>query len=170
MSRWQKEIIGDATLYLGDCREILPTLGRVDAVVTDPPYGIALNTDNSRFSGGHVASVSKRGNGVGSAGGKPIVGDDKPFDPSPFLLGDEQVIWGWNHFPDALPRGTCLIWLKRNDEAFGSFHPWPEKALARLQQSARSWLWCDSGIVALLMGELDRPAPTLAAYPARRLL
>lgn len=30
--------IGDATLYLGDCREILPTLGPVDAVVTDPPY------------------------------------------------------------------------------------------------------------------------------------
>lgn len=36
------EQIGDATLYLGDCREILPTLGRVDAVVTDPPYGIAF--------------------------------------------------------------------------------------------------------------------------------
>ncbi len=34
------ETIGDATLYLGDCREILPTLGKVDAVVTDPPYGI----------------------------------------------------------------------------------------------------------------------------------
>ena len=34
----RKEIIGDATLYLGDCREILPTLGKVDAVVTDPPY------------------------------------------------------------------------------------------------------------------------------------
>jgi len=32
------EHIGDATLYLGDCREILPTLGKVDAVVTDPPY------------------------------------------------------------------------------------------------------------------------------------
>jgi site-specific DNA-methyltransferase (adenine-specific) len=32
-------IIGDATLYLGDCLEILPTLGKVDAVVTDPPYG-----------------------------------------------------------------------------------------------------------------------------------
>lgn len=30
--------IQDATLYLGDCREILPTLGKVDAVVTDPPY------------------------------------------------------------------------------------------------------------------------------------
>ncbi|KKK87613.1 hypothetical protein LCGC14_2751500, partial [marine sediment metagenome] len=32
--------IGDATLYLGDCLEILPTLPKVDAVVTDPPYGI----------------------------------------------------------------------------------------------------------------------------------
>jgi len=32
------EYIGDATLYLGDCLDILPTLGKVDAVVTDPPY------------------------------------------------------------------------------------------------------------------------------------
>jgi len=32
------EHIGEATLYLGDCREILPTLGKVDAVITDPPY------------------------------------------------------------------------------------------------------------------------------------
>ena len=36
------ETIGDATLYLGDCIEILPTLGKVDAVVTDPPYGIGF--------------------------------------------------------------------------------------------------------------------------------
>ncbi len=35
-------IIGNATLYLGDCRDILPTLGKVDAVVTDPPYGISV--------------------------------------------------------------------------------------------------------------------------------
>jgi site-specific DNA-methyltransferase (adenine-specific) len=34
----QVERIGDATLYCGDCRDVLPTLGRVDAVVTDPPY------------------------------------------------------------------------------------------------------------------------------------
>jgi len=34
------ETIGDATMYLGDCLEILPTLGKVDAVITDPPYGI----------------------------------------------------------------------------------------------------------------------------------
>lgn len=34
----RKEVIGDATLYMGDCMEILPTLGKVDAVITDPPY------------------------------------------------------------------------------------------------------------------------------------
>jgi site-specific DNA-methyltransferase (adenine-specific)/modification methylase len=33
------EHIGRATLYLGDCRDILPTIGRVDACITDPPYG-----------------------------------------------------------------------------------------------------------------------------------
>jgi DNA modification methylase len=39
---WRRETIGDVTLYLGDCREILPTLGPVDAVVTDPPYGVGF--------------------------------------------------------------------------------------------------------------------------------
>jgi DNA modification methylase len=41
------ETIGDATLYLGDCREILPTLPRVDAVVTSPPYA-----EQRRYEGG----------------------------------------------------------------------------------------------------------------------
>jgi hypothetical protein len=36
------ETIGDSTLYLGDCLEILPTLGGIDAVVTDPPYGVGF--------------------------------------------------------------------------------------------------------------------------------
>lgn len=34
--------IGRATLYLGDCRDVLPSLGKVDAVVTDPPYGVGF--------------------------------------------------------------------------------------------------------------------------------
>lgn len=41
MSRFRQEIIGDCKLILGDCREVLETVGPVDAVVTDPPYGIA---------------------------------------------------------------------------------------------------------------------------------
>ena len=115
------EVIGAATLMLGDCRDVLPTIGAVDAVVTDPPYGMNLNTDNRRFSGGNVASVAKRGNNIGTANGAPIYGDDQPFDPSPFMLGDEQIFWGFNHFSSRLPRGACLVWVKRNDAAFGSF-------------------------------------------------
>ena len=110
------------TLYHGDCREILPQLGRFDLLLTDPPYGMRLNTDNSRFSGGTKGNMAKRGNGVGTGRGRPIIGDDEPFDPS-FMLGsaDEQIIWGWNHFADKLPSGSCLVWIKRNDGAFGSF-------------------------------------------------
>jgi len=39
------ERIGDAILYLGDCREILPTLGKVDVVVSDPPYGMEFRSN-----------------------------------------------------------------------------------------------------------------------------
>ena len=45
--------IGDATLYLGDCLEILPTLGKVDAVVTDPPYCSGAATEAGRGSATH---------------------------------------------------------------------------------------------------------------------
>lgn len=40
------EQIGDCTLYLGDSMDILPTLGKVDAVVTDPPYGMAFRSNH----------------------------------------------------------------------------------------------------------------------------
>ena len=42
----RKEQIGGATLYLGDCREVLPTLSGVDACVTDPPYGVGLKYES----------------------------------------------------------------------------------------------------------------------------
>ena len=45
--------IGDATLYLGDCLEILPTLGKVDAVVTDPPYCSGAATEAGRGGATH---------------------------------------------------------------------------------------------------------------------
>ena len=45
------ETIGNATLYLGDCRDILPTLPKVDAVITDPRYGIGRSGQSG--SAGH---------------------------------------------------------------------------------------------------------------------
>lgn len=115
-------VIGDCRLLLGDCLEILPAFGKVDAIVTDPPYGIALNTNNQRFSGGSAESRVKRGSNIGTAGGRAIVNDAAPFDPSHLLqYAKQHIIWGWNNYPDKLPRGATLVWLKRNDEAFGTF-------------------------------------------------
>lgn len=113
------ETIGDATLYLGDCRDILPTLGPVDAVVTDPPYGMNWNTDSSRFSGGDPASVMRRGQGRADWG--EIAADDKPFDPVPWLDFPEVILFGCNHYGHRLPVGTTLVWIKRLDPGFGSF-------------------------------------------------
>ena len=54
-----KEIIGNAELWLGDCLEILPTLPKVDAVITDPPYGVNLGNhkgaDDNRI--GHLTKM-----------------------------------------------------------------------------------------------------------------
>lgn len=52
MSERIEHLAEGVTLYLGDCREILPSLGKVDAVVTDPPYGVNL--------GDHLASRDLR--------------------------------------------------------------------------------------------------------------
>ena len=51
--------IGRATLYLGDCRDILPTLPKVDAVVTDPPYGLGvpINSANETIIGDETTEV-----------------------------------------------------------------------------------------------------------------
>lgn len=53
------EVIGDATLYLADCRDVLPTLGPVDAVIVDPPYGVGFKgqteNDGRRSRGGYAS-------------------------------------------------------------------------------------------------------------------
>lgn len=54
------------TLYLADCREVLPTLGKVDAVVTDPPYGIGAKLGmggGSKGDGGMWKGVRIQGDG-----------------------------------------------------------------------------------------------------------
>ena len=109
------EQIGDCQLFLGDCLEILPTLGKVDAVVTDPPYGMKWD-----------GKVTRGKNGTGKRGatrhyGETIEGDDREFNAAPFLGMGDCIFWGFNHFPSALSRGTALVWLKRYDEGFGSF-------------------------------------------------
>lgn len=60
MSPWKrKEVIGDCTLYLGDCLEILPTLPKVDAVITDPPFSSGARTDAGKSVRGSMLRGAK---------------------------------------------------------------------------------------------------------------
>lgn len=119
MTRFRKETIGDATLYLGDCRELLGDIGPVDAILTDPPYGMNWNLDSSRYSGGDLGHRKRRD--PGRSDWPAIKDDDQPFDPTPWLNFPKVVLWGSNHFAARLPVGTTLVWIKRLDAAFGSF-------------------------------------------------
>lgn len=95
------EHIGDATLYLGDCREVLPGLSGVDAVVTDPPYGI-----EGTWSGGNS-------HGWGRFKGQAKAWDQRPdwLHELVALLPVPTIIWGGNYF--ALPQsGSWLFWDK----------------------------------------------------------
>lgn len=111
------EHIGDATLYLGDCLEIMPTLGPVDGLLTDPPYGMQWAGKIRKGKNSTSACKTPSRNY-----GKIIHGDDKPFDPTFFLnIGLRRIIFGLNHFPEKFKRCSALVWVKRNDEGFGSF-------------------------------------------------
>lgn len=97
------------TLYLGDCRDILPSLGKVDAVVADPPYGIAF------AHGGNDRGGIGKGKYATKFAGVAIAGDAEPFDPSHLLsLAPVSILWGGNHFADKLPpSASWFIWDKR---------------------------------------------------------
>jgi site-specific DNA-methyltransferase (adenine-specific) len=113
------ETLGDCTLYLGDCLEVLPTLAQVDAVVTDPPYGIAWNTS---YNFGIDNSTAPYAKNLVRRPHKKIANDHAPFDPRPFLAYPLSVMWGANYFMDKLPAGSLLVWDKRdsNGNAFMS--------------------------------------------------
>lgn len=100
------EHIGRATLYLGDCRDILPTLPKVDAVVTDPPYGIGRDGQN-RTNGGNGGRKAHEFKGWDAE--RP---DKETLE---LLLGaaPTAIIWGGNYFADMLPpTGKWLVWDK----------------------------------------------------------
>lgn len=98
--------IGNATLYLGDCMDILPTLPKVDAVITDPPYGIGQDGGAQRTRG------SKRINGE-SLGWDSERPRKEVFDLME-RAGEVRIYWGGNYFADFLqPSMGWIYWEKR---------------------------------------------------------
>jgi len=98
------EKIGRATLYLGDCREVLPTLGKVDAVVTDPPYGLG-----TKMQGGTWGAKE---------GFKEMLDWDAEAPSVETLnqiasMGQWAVMWGGNYY-GLSPSRCWLVWDKAN--------------------------------------------------------
>ena len=97
------ETIGNATLYLGDCRDILPTLPKVDAVITDPPYGIGIASNP-------VRQMHEKLDWDAAAPDDGVL--DAIVD-----AGAVAVVWGGNYFN--LPPSQCFfVWDKVQPQDF----------------------------------------------------
>jgi len=98
------------TIWNADWRDVSPSLSGVDLLLADPPYGVKLQT-NYKAAGRSIRWAARDY--------PPIAGDDKPFDPTPFLDYPGVVLWGANYYADKLPpRGSWLVWDKREGSGF----------------------------------------------------
>lgn len=87
-------------MILGDCLEVMPTLGKVDAVVTDPPYGIGMSGGNVGYKGFNNFDRKAWDAKTPDAAISLIVASGRPY-----------IIWGGNYFN--LPPSRCyLVWDK----------------------------------------------------------
>ena len=129
------ETIGDATLYLGDCLEILPTLGKVDAVITDPPY-VGLAGGLEHFALGGVAKTRQASLRIGDEWSANL-------DWVPLVIGlSERSIMAFcsYHFVAelgiALQNGASkvalLTWYRRNSPV----------TMANVPRFTTEFCWC----------------------------
>ena len=145
----KEERIGPHRLILGDCLEVMPMLGDVDAVVTDPPYGIGES--------------GKKNNSRGSLAPPKDYGDfdwDKvPASAEHMALirnvSKHQIIFGGNYFEGLGPTSCWLVWDKQNgDNDFADC----ELAWTNLPKAVRRVYWRWNGMIR--KGDDVREHPT----------
>lgn len=146
----------NVTLYCGDCMDVLPTLQKADAVVTDPPYGIgeAAGANKSRSK---LAKARDYGNDEW---------DNAPISAELLQLvldaGKSLVIFGGNYY--ALPPARCwLVWDKQNGTSdFADC----ELAWTNLDKAVRRIVWAWNGFIR--KGEMSRSSWSLRSHPTEK--
>jgi len=110
-------IIGDCTLYQGDCLEIMPTLGKVDAVVTDPPYGIGEAAGKAKTRTSGLTSKKRNPDRYRRDYGSQQWDNKTADDEIAFAISVAQnsIVFGGNYY-DLPPTSCWLIWDKLNGE------------------------------------------------------
>lgn len=144
------EVIGDAVLYLGDCREILPVLGQVDACLTDPPYGIGEAARNTHGPRDNRAPEKNYARAMWDE-------DTAPEAVAQAIAAARwSIIFGGNYY--ALPPSSCwLVWDKLNSGDFADCElAWTNlpKAVRRLR-----YLW---------NGMIKAPGETRGDHPTQK--
>jgi len=111
----KKVVIGAATLLLGDCMDILPTLGKVDAVITDPPFGVGNFVQTTGNIRGEAVEWNEHG----------------PSDEFFRLIKEvsrHRVVWGANYF-NCFEGAGGLVWVKNQ----------PMPNMSKAEMASTSW-------------------------------
>lgn len=146
---------GGITIFHGESMDIVPTLGRFDLLLTDPPYGI--KRDKGMGGGGYDGFGGRR-----KRTPKEYVGGWDEERPSGELLSlcvrasDVAIVWGGNYFADLLPvMPKWLVWDK--EQTMPSFSD-AELAWTTIPgQSVKMFRYCGAGLRAV---EKERDHPT----------
>ncbi|MFC6627318.1 hypothetical protein [Sphingomonas yabuuchiae] len=122
MTYQRKEVIGNATLYLGDCLHILPTLAPVDHVISDPPYEDELHAAVGKFATLRNDGKSYASNRLTSFGFEGVNADRSAIAAECVRLSQGWVILftlaegvrAWRDDLQAVGAkyDTCLAWVK----------------------------------------------------------